>query len=303
MQRLRAELDATSARIEQLRQRQFALQDRIQAAEAQRRRALERTAELREVAVERARELYLAGTPGLLEALLGAEDIGEVADRAQMLAEVSTRDNAVFARLARARAELRLLDEGLKARRAQLAETLAALRDENAELQERLAAAEADFARARRLARRTPAPSPVLVTAAPAPAPDTSQGMACPVAGPVSFVDSWGAPRSGGRTHEGVDMMADYGTPVVAIVSGTITYAGYGSSAGNWLILSGNDGNSYWYMHNQTNLVTGGPVEVGQQIATVGDTGNAAGTPHLHFEYHPGGGGPVNPYPLVASIC
>jgi len=131
----------------------------------------------------------------------------------------------------------------------------------------------------------------------------STNGKTCPVAGPVSFIDSWGYPRSGGRTHEGVDMMADYGTPVVAIVSGSITYAGYGSSAGNWLILSGSDGNSYWYMHNQQNLVNGGAVSAGQQIATVGDTGNAVGIPHLHFEFHPGGGGPVNPYPLVASIC
>jgi murein DD-endopeptidase MepM/ murein hydrolase activator NlpD len=91
--------------------------------------------------------------------------------------------------------------------------------------------------------------------------------------------------------------MAAAGTPVVAIVTGTITYAGYGSSAGNWLQLSGDDGNGYWYMHNQVNLVSGGRVSVGQQIATVGNTGNASGgPPHVHFEFHPGGGGPVNPY-------
>jgi murein DD-endopeptidase MepM/ murein hydrolase activator NlpD len=44
-------------------------------------------------------------------------------------------------------------------------------------------------------------------------------------------------------------------------------------------------------------------VTAGQTIAALGDTGNAAGTPHLHFEYHPGGGSAVNPTPLVASIC
>jgi murein DD-endopeptidase MepM/ murein hydrolase activator NlpD len=98
-------------------------------------------------------------------------------------------------------------------------------------------------------------------------------------------------------------MMADYGTPIVAIVPGTITYSGYSGSGGNMLFLSGNDGNTYWYLHNQENLVTSGGVSAGQQIGTVGDTGNATGIPHLHFEYHPGGGGPVNPYPLVASIC
>jgi peptidoglycan LD-endopeptidase LytH len=100
-----------------------------------------------------------------------------------------------------------------------------------------------------------------------------------------------------------VDMMAGYGAPVMAITSGVITLSSYGSSSGNWIILSGSDGNTYWYMHNDQNLVSSGTVTTGQQIATVGDTGNAAGTPHLHFEYHPGGGAAVNPYPLVASIC
>jgi murein DD-endopeptidase MepM/ murein hydrolase activator NlpD len=126
--------------------------------------------------------------------------------------------------------------------------------------------------------------------------------MFCPVGGPTSFVDSWGAPRSG-HTHQGVDMMGSYGTPLVAIVSGTITYAAYDGSGGNMIFLSGDDGNAYWYMHNQQNYVSGGRVSAGQTIASLGDTGNAAGTPHLHFEYHPGGGSAVNPYPLVASLC
>ena len=126
--------------------------------------------------------------------------------------------------------------------------------------------------------------------------------MACPVGGATSFVDSWGAPRSG-HTHQGVDMMGAYGTPIVAITDGTITLSSYGSSAGYWQILSGDDGHQYWYMHNERNIVNGGHVSAGQQIATLGDTGNAAGTPHLHFEYHPGGGAAINPYPLVASLC
>jgi murein DD-endopeptidase MepM/ murein hydrolase activator NlpD len=99
-------------------------------------------------------------------------------------------------------------------------------------------------------------------------------------------------------------MMADYGTPLVAITSGTPSYVAYDGSGGNMIFLDGDDGNSYWYMHNQENFVSVGQhVEAGEQIATVGDTGNASGTPHLHFEYHPGGGGAVNPYPLLASLC
>jgi murein DD-endopeptidase MepM/ murein hydrolase activator NlpD len=97
-------------------------------------------------------------------------------------------------------------------------------------------------------------------------------------------------------------MMASYGTPEIAITSGTITYAGYSSLGGNVMYLSGDDGNLYIYIHSATQT-SGGHVSAGQQIGTVGDTGNAAGNPHLHFEYHPGGGGSVNPTPLVASLC
>ena len=98
-------------------------------------------------------------------------------------------------------------------------------------------------------------------------------------------------------------MMADYGTPVVAITAGRISGAGYHGLGGNMLFLTASNGDMYYYAHNERNIVTSGSVSAGQQIATVGDTGNATGVPHLHFEYHPGGGGAVNPYPLVSRIC
>ncbi|MGH2807891.1 MAG: M23 family metallopeptidase, partial [Actinomycetota bacterium] len=180
---------------------------------------------------------------------------------------------------------------------------LVAAQDDYEELKKRLAAQAAREA-AREAAAASAAPSAPSVSAPSAPIVVPSGNMTCPVAGPNSFIDSWGYPRSGGRTHEGTDIMAAEGTPVVAITNGTITYSGYGSSAGNWLVLSGRDGHGYWYMHNRENLVTGGSVQVGQQIATVGNTGNASGgAPHVHFEYHPGGGGPVNPYSLLRGLC
>jgi murein DD-endopeptidase MepM/ murein hydrolase activator NlpD len=310
MQQLQADLDDSSARIEQLRGREFDLRKRIDEVEDQRAVLVDRNEELTEDVVERARELYVSGGTGVVEALFAAQDFSEFSDRAEMLSHVTQDDSHIFVELQRNTAELEDLEGRLAQDRKALEETLVELEDENAELQDKLASVTDQYTdlkeklRQERLAARTEEP-----TGGGGPAPSTlvpttpTTGKTCPVAGPVSFVDSWGAPRSGGRTHEGTDMMAAYGTPVVAIVSGSITYAGYGGSAGNWQILSGSDGNAYWYMHNQENLVNGGAVEAGQQIATVGDTGNAAGTPHLHFEYHPGGGGPVNPYPLVASIC
>lgn len=143
-------------------------------------------------------------------------------------------------------------------------------------------------------------------TEPPAPPPDVDQ--ACPVAGPVSFVDTWGAPRSGGRHHEGVDMMAARGTPVAAIYDGTISRVGTGSAlGGNTIWLRSNAGDSFYYAHlDHFAEVTrvGASVPAGTIIGFVGSTGNAsAAYPHLHFEYHPGGGSAVNPYPLARSVC
>src|SRR5690554_3181700 len=140
------------------------------------------------------------------------------------------------------------------------------------------------------------------------PPPPSGGGAACPVQGPVSFVDSWGAARSGGRAHQGVDMMAARGTPVAAIYDGTITRTGSGSALGGITIwMRSNAGDSFYYAHLDgiADGISGGvSVSAGQIIGYVGSTGNAsAAYPHLHFEYHPGGGGAVNPYPLVKSIC
>jgi murein DD-endopeptidase MepM/ murein hydrolase activator NlpD len=151
----------------------------------------------------------------------------------------------------------------------------------------------------------TPTTKPTTTTTKPnqPPPPPPPGNRVCPVRGPVSFVDSWGAPRSGGRTHQGVDMMAARGTPNVAIVSGTITPQ-YGSLQGNGVFLKGDDDNSYWYFHLDS--YAGGPRRVaqGEVIGYVGTTGNAdGGAPHTHFEYHPGGGAAVNPYPIVRPIC
>ena len=130
-------------------------------------------------------------------------------------------------------------------------------------------------------------------------------GMVCPQAQPRSFTDTWGAPRSGGRSHQGTDFFGARGGPVYAITDGTIMWTRYGDMAGYWLSLRGDDGHQYWYLHLQDFVAQPGQrVSAGELIAHNGDSGNARGTsPHIHFEYHPGGGGAVNPYPLLKSIC
>ena len=96
-------------------------------------------------------------------------------------------------------------------------------------------------------------------------------------------------------------MFAGYGVPIAAVVSGTVE-DNTGGAGGIAVFLYGDDGNTYYYAHLQT-IEVEGRVRAGQLIATVGDTGNSAGTPHLHFELHPGGGSASNAYPLVASHC
>lgn len=141
----------------------------------------------------------------------------------------------------------------------------------------------------------------------PPPPPPATGGAACPVAGPVSFVDSWGAARSGGRGHRGVDMMAARGTPVAAIYDGTISRLSNSSLGGITFYMRSNAGDTYYYAHLDgyaAGVGAGMSVSAGQVLGYVGSTGNAtAAYPHLHFEYHPGGGSAVNPYPLVKSIC
>ncbi len=119
----------------------------------------------------------------------------------------------------------------------------------------------------------------------------------CPMPG-SAYGDSWGAPSSGGRRHEGVDMLAPMGTPIYAVVSGTVNFR-QNRLGGNAVSLAGDNGNRYYYAHLSQYEGASRRVNQGDVIGYNGDTGNATGVPHLHFEVHPGGGLAVNPTPSV----
>ena len=149
----------------------------------------------------------------------------------------------------------------------------------------------------------TVAETTTTTTAPPAPI----GGQACPVDGFTSFTDTWGAPRSGGRSHEGVDMLGARWTPLVAIESGSILRLGNGGLGGITIWLRGTSGDQFYYAHLEglaNGLRAGQTVEVGELIGYMGTSGNAPDyIPHVHFEFHPGGGSATNPYPLVKALC
>jgi len=138
-----------------------------------------------------------------------------------------------------------------------------------------------------------------------------------PVVGQVQYVDDFGAPRPGGR-HQGNDLMAAKKSPAVAAESGKVKYWATSRAAGCMLYLYGESGTTYYYIHLNNDLTmrndnrgkcvkgvaytvaNGARVAAGQQIAYVGDSGDAdGGNSHLHFEVHPGGGRAVSPYPYL----
>jgi peptidoglycan LD-endopeptidase LytH len=294
---LQVELDEAVAHLEDLRTQQDTLlvqvaqvEDRIRELEAEK-------AALRERVVEAATRIYTTSGTDTIEVLLSADSFADLAGRTQALAHISELDRLTFEDLDANEEELAALQAELSGKAEELAGTSGRMASETEALQARFEQVSAEYDRLKQklaAARAASMPNGAYISAS---------GKACPIAAANSFIDSWGFPRVG-HTHEGTDMMAAMGAPVVAITDGRITFAGVGVTAGNWLILSGDDGHEYWYMHNRENLVTSGRVKVGEQIATVGDTGNASGgAPHVHFEYHPNGGGPVNPYPLLAGIC
>jgi hypothetical protein len=110
-----------------------------------------------------------------------------------------------------------------------------------------------------------------------------------PVAGTYQSGATIGAPRSGGRSHEGWDIMAEAGTTIVAPVGGTIVGSFDGGELGGTVVrIQGDDGRYYYLAHLQNvapGLRPGDRVEEGRIVGFVGTTGNAAGGPaHLHIQ-------------------
>ncbi|WP_245778060.1 M23 family metallopeptidase [Lentzea xinjiangensis] len=114
-----------------------------------------------------------------------------------------------------------------------------------------------------------------------------------------SFTSGFGA--RWGTSHNGVDIANAIGTPIVAVMDGTVVEAGPASGFGLWVRVQHADGTITVYGHmNTIDVPQGAAVKAGQQIATIGNRGQSTG-PHLHFEVWADGGQKVNPVGWLAA--
>lgn len=321
-----AERDRLQARLDDAARDLAASEERVAELEARRdelRASVEeqssQLAVVDERMADRVRQVYKHGTTvEPIAVLLGSDDPDSALDRADAVRRLVHGDRAEAEEIHAAREQVRADASRLAELEEELTDELRRHRDRAAELEQDLEQARAlvsqrereaaeeqrrerEQEQARRRATASRATSGQRTTA---PSVTGGSGTACPVDQPRSFSDTWGDARSGGRQHRGTDILAPMGTAVRAITGGVWDIRSPGPSAGQWAILRGDDGDQYWYMHLQSHTVADGArVSAGQQTGTNGDTGNARGTPHLHFELHPGGGAAVNPYSLLRRVC
>ncbi len=296
--RLQEDLEDVSHRYEDVVAETESLRAELEELAQQEEELLRRAEEVDERLSARARQVYMHGGGGEIETLLAAEGPNEGIERASFVATIQQRETADLEDAIAVHSRLEQTRELMAEREVQLEERtdeLAAMRDQ---LEGDLDTAEQQVASLESLAARQREIS----------SGDQQGTYACPLdPGVTHFIDSWGFPRSGGRSHRGTDIMGPMGVRVYAFTDGVISRHSQNRLGGTTLYLRGDDGNVYYYAHLQGYAdagAVGNRVTAGEHIAYNGDSGNArGGPPHIHFERHPGGGSAVNPYPWLARAC
>ena len=295
---LRDQLEHTTGEYERLTGEVAATEDEIERLEAEAVGLEARSSELDATLEQRAREVFVRGAAADLELLLAAEGPEAAVQRAALVAALQRRERADLEAAVAARTALDQISVLTEQRREDLDRLTAQLAARADELADDLDRAEAQVDELEARAARQRAIDR-----------GGQQGTyACPLSPAVThFIDSWGFPRSGGRSHQGTDIMGPMGSPVYAFTDGVVSRHSNSRLGGISLYLRGDDGQTYFYAHLQGYApagAVGNRVEAGEHIAYNGNSGNArGGAPHIHFERHPGGGAPVNPYPWLANAC
>jgi murein DD-endopeptidase MepM/ murein hydrolase activator NlpD len=291
----RAELTRVTGLWQETEARLARAQDAASEAQAKIDHLQGELARISETLNDRVAAAFMSGGSSSLGAILTSDSIQDATDRLQYTqsvvqgdADLATRVAVTAEELRRQRARLRQAAQlearavaELEVERAQIDDRVRRLNDVVQELETELEASQA-----------------VSLTAGSISITGTGAIQTCPVAGPTSFVDSFGDPRSGGRSHEGIDLIAAYGTPVVAVGPGTASTAG--SIGGLGVVVQHDSGGDWTFYAHLSTYGSLGRVSAGTVIGYVGP-GN--GVNHLHFEYHPAGGAAVNPYAALLAVC
>lgn len=295
--RLEERIDAAVAELDELERRIHLTRDELASLEG---RAADLEAEARaanSALQDRARQAFMRGQGSTLESLLSSDGPQVAVERARLLAAISHRDIATLESSAALRVQTDQVRALLTTRSEQLVQLEAELEARSAELQEQFEEVDALYGELKtrrdrqvRLARGA-----------------QSGTYACIFSGAHDYRDTWGAPRSGGRRHQGTDVFAAHGAPVYAFTDGTVQRYSSSALGGIGLYVWGDDGVQYYYAHLASyapGVWPGERVEAGQLVAYNGASGNASmSAPHVHFEVHPGGGGAVNPYHWLTPVC
>jgi len=249
---------------------------------------------------QRASEIYRAGGADYMAILLSSNDFDEMLQRLEYVQRIGQQDADIIAEVETLQVTLTTKHAELESLHSTQAQDAAALKAEADRVDAELKSQQAQYDKLQKqlaaaLAAEKARQKPSSVVAGP-------NGMVFPVAGPCTYTDTWGAARSGGRSHKGTDIMAREGVPVVAVLSGTVRSSS-SSLGGKTIWLTADNGWTFYYAHLSGYKVTSGRVSAGEVIGYVGSTGNAtASAPHLHFEIHPNGGAAVNPYPYLKRM-
>jgi murein DD-endopeptidase MepM/ murein hydrolase activator NlpD len=302
-----ADLNAVYSRVEQTTADEVTLRETVDVHEAEIR-------ETQDEVVIRAVEVYMGGGNDLQQVFFAADSVNQVLAAQEIVEAAADSDVGAIERLDALTSETERLRGGVLQKRDELrelqgqmevrAEELESARNRAATAREQLSGRCAELKAQYDAEQAARAAAEAARRRGAAGGAGAIPGFICPVAGPVSFINDWGFPRSGGRTHKGTDMFAARGTPLVAVLDGTVSF-GTGSLGGKTVHLRAANGLRFYYAHLDAwaaGISSGQRVSKGTVVGYVGDTGNArGGSPHLHFGITTNQS--VNPYPTVKAAC
>jgi peptidoglycan hydrolase CwlO-like protein len=288
---------------------------------------------------DRAAEAFMSGPGSSLGIVLGASSLTDLSDRLEFVDAVSRADADLAQDVANLEAALQIQQAELKrleaAQKQQVADVtaqrdaiMAKLSQVSALQQEAERTVASALSNWHELDNQRKEYLQTIAQQSVSTSPHTSVDLpkgfvnplrVCPVDNPRAFGDGFGAPRYAGgfHLHAGNDIVSNYGVPIRAPFDGTAK-SSYNALGGNSEYVYGASGYVYNAHLDHYAPKSNGPVKAGDIIGYVGDTGDAIGTPHDHFEWHPYTvpanwpasfygyvtiGSAVNPYPVLVDVC